>query len=712
MASPSRFAVFLCQGGHHGEQSLEFKRLRWTAEAGGAPVFEITQACGQEGAAAVARVAREAGLSSFILGACPLAGQGGPLAGELALAGLDPAMVQHLDLCQKPLGQAGECLVPSGGCLALGQALVAQEAQPPAESLELAVERRVLVLGGGLLALRLAKGLLTAGHPVLMLTPGRRLAPPEPLLGTAANLEAQALAKELEAHAELEVVPRGRLLMLSGSAGDFTVSLFDHQRRRLHRRVGAVVVSQGPPLALNSGDTGLEPGPRVVSLAELASWLDSPEHFRKKVPVEGQARVGLALGLGRQAWPLSLRAACLAGQTLLGELGAQVTLFTGQAKMAAPDLEELTQQARGQGLAFVKFTDSRPRASLLEEAVGLTYQEEILGREFCQPLDLVAVDQAPAPDQPWLDLARALGLEVATDGGLQPDQVNALPTASQRAGVLLVGPASGVWDLAGGLDQVGQALLALRGLLGQGLVSVPAGRVRVDRRRCTICLTCVRVCPQQAMGRVERRPVANPLACTACGTCASECPMEAIQILGQDDQRYRREIQAAVTKSPSGIMPDQEQELLVFACANSAGRALAAARLRGHTWPEGVRLVQVPCAGKVDPAYVLQAFQEGLDGVLILGCFQDACYSLTGSTWAGYRSEHLARLLKEAGCDPRRLISAGVAPNMQAQVMAMLAEAQERVRQLGPNPLKIEARVREFLGRFTVRIDETYAITG
>lgn len=712
MANASRHGVFLCQGGQGGQESLDFKRLRWTAEARGVPVFEVTQACAQEGAAAVARLAGQWGMESFILGACPLAGQGAPLAGELWRAGLQPGMVQHLDLCQKALGQAGQCQVLEGGALALEQALVAQAAQPRLESRVVEIARRVLVLGSGLLALKATHGLLADGHQVLLLTPGRRLAPPEPLWGPEARLEATALARELEASERLEVVPRGELLRLAGTAGGFTATVLDRQRRRWSRRVGAVVVSQGPPLALNHGGTGLVPGPRVISLADLILWLSSPEHFRKKLPQAGSPRVGLAVGLGQEASPLSLRAACLAARGLVSDLGAEVTLLTGQAKMAAPDLEELSQEVRGLGVVFVKFSQAAVQASPRPDGLDLGYFEEILRRRVSQELDLLAVDEAPAPDRAWRNLARVLGLAVAGDGSLQPDQVNALPTASGRAGVFLLGPASGAWDLPAALDQVGQALAGVARLLGQGQARVEEGRVRIDRRRCAICLTCVRVCPRQAMGRADRRPAANPLACTACGTCASECPMEAIQIAGQDDQRYTAEISAAVSKSPSGLLAPQEQELLVFACANSAGPALAAARLAGQPWPPGLRLVRVPCAGKVDAAYVLWAFQQGLDGVMVLGCYEDACHSLTGSTWAAYRSGHLSRLLAEAGCDPRRLLSAGVAPAMHARVMDLVEQARRQVEELGPNPLKTQARVRDFLSRFTVRIDETYAIAG
>lgn len=705
-------AVFICQGGQGGSPSLEHKRLRWCAEAQGVPVWEVSQACAQDGAATLARLALRQGVESFILAACPLAGRGGPLAQQLAAAGLDPQALLHLDVCQGPPQEGRPCPVREGAVQALAQALISQEALAQAAAQVREVSRRVMVLGDGLLALGLTRELLWAGYPVLLLTPGRRLAPPEPLLGPEAARQAAALAWELEETSGLEVVPGGRLLALAGQAGDFSVSLLDRQGQRLKRRVGAVAVSQGPPLALNLGASGLEPGPRVISLAELAGWLDSPEHFRRALPGRERPAVGLMLGLGRQASPLGLRAACRLGLALMEEHGAQVTLYTRQAKVAAPDLEALSQAARARGMLMVKFSQGVPRASQRDDGLEVAYHEEILDLEVIQRLDLLAVDQTPAPDQAWRGLARVLGLGVGRDGSLQPDLVGALPTASGRAGVFLLGPAARAWDLTAGQDQASQVLLAVRELLARGKVSAPAGRVRVDRRLCALCLTCVRVCPVGAMGQDERRPQANPLACTACGTCAAECPMDAIQIIGCDDATSLRQVGAALAKSPSGLWTEQETELLVFACANSAGRALEAARLEGQPWPKGARLVQVPCAGRLDVAHVLKAFQEGLDGVLVLGCHTDACYNLGGGNWAGYRLEHLADLLIQAGCDPRRLKRAGVAAAMPGQVMEIIAQARQSLEELGPNPLKTGARVREFLGRFTVQMDETYAIAG
>jgi coenzyme F420-reducing hydrogenase delta subunit/Pyruvate/2-oxoacid:ferredoxin oxidoreductase delta subunit len=293
---------------------------------------------------------------------------------------------------------------------------------------------------------------------------------------------------------------------------------------------------------------------------------------------------------------------------------------------------------------------------------------------------------------------------------LQPTQVNALPAFTGRGGVLVAGPAQGSRDLLTTLDQVQEALWQVRRLLGKGQTQVQGGIVKVDRKVCALCLTCVRVCPQGAMGRVERRPVANPLICTACGTCAAECPMNAIQLLNQEDQRNQAEIKAGLSTASALAQGGLKQELLVLACANSAGLALREVRAHGAAWPEEARLVQVPCAGKIDPEQVLLALREGFDAVLVLACHEQACYSLTGNTWASYRLDHLRSILAESGFPAERLMTASVAPNMGRQALELIEKSLELGRERGPSPLKIEARIRDLLSPYTMQMDRSYTI--
>lgn len=708
----ARVGVFLCQGGRSQADSLEFKKLRWTAEAfDQGRVFTVAHTCQTQGAAAVARLIKEHELTSAVVGACPLLHNPGGLSRALAAEGLDPQMATVLDLCAKPEGEAsGVCAVAPGAQAALSQALCGEQFKQELPLEELAVATSVLVVGEGLPALWSARGLLKAGYHPVLLTPSQRLAPPAPLLGKEAVDEAAALAKELEEADGVTLIRQGRLMGLGGGAGNFTATIADRAGEIKSLMVGGVIVAQAPPKALNLPPQGLTAGERVVSLEDLATLLQAPEHLKKRLG-QGPYTVALGVGLGRQAAPLDLIGAMNCARKLAAGPENRVVLFTNNAKVAGDDLEALTQQVRGEGVVFVKFTTGGLRGGQTPEGVELQWDEEILGATMGDRFDLLALNQTPAPNPAYHELAHRLGLSVGRDGYLQPEAVNALPAQSRRAGVWLVGPARGQGDLERWADEVQEALYGVRRLLAQGTVRVESSRVMVDRKRCTICLTCVRVCPEGAMDRLFRRPMSNPLACTGCGTCAAECPMEAIQIVGQEDTRYSGEIAAAAGKV-GDLGQAVERRLLVLACANSATPALHAARLQGAALPSGLRLVQVPCAGKVDADMVLEGLQRGFDGVLILSCHPDACYSLTGSTWAGMRAGHLGNLLAETGLEPERLMLSGVAPSQSQEVLAVIKKALATLDQLGPSPLKVGAQVREVLTRYTLDMDDTFSIVG
>jgi heterodisulfide reductase subunit A-like polyferredoxin/coenzyme F420-reducing hydrogenase delta subunit len=672
-------------------------------------LFEISQACQSEGAAALARLAKEQGLTQILLGACPLAGPSGPLAQALANHHLDKSIVRMVDVCRRPDQGMTQCSVESGAQFALCQALTQLKEREEPEQVTIEVATRVLVVGSGLAALSAAVGLEKSGYEVMLLTPGKRLAPPEPLLGPDASRAASDLKKAVHNSQNITLFPRGQLLGLSGSSGLFHALLRDQEEQLQNHDIGAVIVAQGPPLELNVGDWGITPSPRLISLAELAALAAAPLHLTKLLGTTAP-RVGLAVGMDQEGDPQSLRAALQLGRDLVSKLGAEATLFTKNLKVASSDLEEISQSARAEGVGLVKFSKDGFKARVLEDRVEIDFYEEILGRDLHQELDLLAVDQRPVPDDAYGELVRCLGLEITPDGSLQFATVNALPILTSRGGVFVVGPAQGSRDIVTTLDQVQETILQVRSLLGGGNPLVQAGMVKVDRKACALCLTCLRVCPQGAMERLERRPMSNPLACTACGTCAAECPMNAIQILNYEDTRSQEEIKAGLS-TPSTVIEDGVgQEILVLACANSAGIAIREARARGAAWPGESRLVQVPCAGKIDPEQVLMALMEGFDAVLVLACHELACYSFHGKTWASYRLDHLHTVLEEAGFPSERLITASLAPSMVNEAMKTVGKALVEVRELGPSPLKMEARVRDLLSPYTMQMDRSYTI--
>jgi len=103
--------------------------------------------------------------------------------------------------------------------------------------------------------------------------------------------------------------------------------------------------------------------------------------------------------------------------------------------------------------------------------------------------------------------------------------------------------------------------------------------------------------------------------------------------------------------------------IIAFCCEHSAYPAAdLAGRLRLH-YPESLRVIRVPCAGRVDVIHILKALEKGASAVLVLGCEDGACHHITGNIRAKERVKQCNVLLKEIGVDGRRAVMFSLSPN-------------------------------------------------
>ena len=111
-----------------------------------------------------------------------------------------------------------------------------------------------------------------------------------------------------------------------------------------------------------------------------------------------------------------------------------------------------------------------------------------------------------------------------------------------------------------------------------------------------------------------------------------------------------------------------------------------AARM-GYTLPVGLRAIEVPCAGKIDPDYIFKAFEHGADGAIIMACHEGNCFSERGNTYAAQRAAAVKELLKETGLEKERLIFKHIASNMGSEFFYTVKNAEKAIKALGPNAL-------------------------
>lgn len=131
-----------------------------------------------------------------------------------------------------------------------------------------------------------------------------------------------------------------------------------------------------------------------------------------------------------------------------------------------------------------------------------------------------------------------------------------------------------------------------------------------------------------------------------------------------------------------------EPEIIVFACHYCAYAAADLAGSMRLQYPTNIRMIKLPCTGKLEVIHVLKAFEAGADGVYAAGCLEGECHYLKGNLWARKRLGHVKTLLEELGLDPKRVEMFNMSSAMGARFAETARGFTERIRRLGPNPVR------------------------
>jgi F420-non-reducing hydrogenase iron-sulfur subunit len=136
-------------------------------------------------------------------------------------------------------------------------------------------------------------------------------------------------------------------------------------------------------------------------------------------------------------------------------------------------------------------------------------------------------------------------------------------------------------------------------------------------------------------------------------------------------------------------MTEFDPKIVGFLCnwCSYAGADLAGvSRIQ---YPPNIRIVRVMCSGRVDPAFILEAFKSGADGVLVAGCHLPAdCHYISGNFKAYRRIILLKKLLQQFGIEPERLRLEWVSASEGDRFATIIKDMVKEIKKLGPNPLR------------------------
>ena len=134
-------------------------------------------------------------------------------------------------------------------------------------------------------------------------------------------------------------------------------------------------------------------------------------------------------------------------------------------------------------------------------------------------------------------------------------------------------------------------------------------------------------------------------------------------------------------------MGEFQPRIVVFTCnwCSYAGADLAGvSRIQ---YPATTRVVRLMCSGRITSGFILEAFQQGADGVLVTGCHPGDCHYISGNENAVVTVEKTARLLQLLGLESERLRLEWISAAEGARFARIMTEFTAQIRALGPSPL-------------------------
>jgi len=137
-----------------------------------------------------------------------------------------------------------------------------------------------------------------------------------------------------------------------------------------------------------------------------------------------------------------------------------------------------------------------------------------------------------------------------------------------------------------------------------------------------------------------------------------------------------------------------EPRIVAFLCnwCSYAGADLAGvSRIQ---YPPNVRIVRVPCSGRINPVFLLRALQNGADGVLVSGCHPGDCHYISGNLAARRKFALFKVLMRYAGIEPERVQFTWVSASEGGRFAAIVQKVVDQVQKLGPNKKLVKSNER------------------
>ncbi len=434
-----------------------------------------------------------------------------------------------------------------------------------------------LIIGGGVAGMTAALNLAEQGFNVYLVEREKELGGRlRQIYYTPDGSEPQAFLRELvdkvQANRRIEVITGHEVVKSSGFVGNFktTVASLDGPTQRLLEHGVTIVATGGREYRGRAYLLAQEP--RVVTQGDLEQVLaggqqraagseGSPNTWRSVVMIQC---VGPWDEEGTEdAIPFYCSRVCcgvaLKNALKIKERNPAVNVYVLYKDMRAYGFKEaLYTRAREQGVIFLRYSDeNKPVVRSVDGQLQVSVVEPVLNEQLILTPDLLALSSAMVPTEGSQKLAELLKFSCTLEGFFLEAHVKLRPVDFPAEGLFLCGAAHYPKFIDESISQAQAAAARAATILSKESLEVGGVVAVVEEEKCTGCLTCVRICPFNAV-RINSTKVGvggilgvaeiELAACQGCGLCPAECPAKAIQLMHYKDKQILAKEEALFTE--------------------------------------------------------------------------------------------------------------------------------------------------------------------
>ncbi|NHJ14284.1 MAG: hydrogenase iron-sulfur subunit [Candidatus Thorarchaeota archaeon] len=359
---------------------------------------------------------------------------------------------------------------------------------------------------------------------------------------------------------------------------------------------------------------------------------------------------------------------------------SEIYVFYTDLRTVGKGHEELyIRAAEEYGVKFIRGAVGDVVFDPVKGTTSVRAEDTLLRRPLDLDIDLVVlmVGMDPAPSNK--QLSKLLRIPLDENGFFleQHPKLNLSGTASK--GVFLAGVSQAPKDISDTVAHAGLAASKVKTLLTSSTVVIDLSVPVIDHDVCMGCLQCQQVCTPSAIRSINgEKPIINQAACRGCGACVAACPTGALDLPSLTTEQLLKATKSAVRFSGS------RPAIVGYLCRWCAYAAADRAGMIRLTYPANIVPIQVPCTGRLDTEIILTAFEEGADGVAVIGCHVQDCHYRSGALHAQERTDNLRMVLEAAGIDGRRLYFGSVAASEAGQYAKQVSDFVSSIVHLGP----------------------------